>query len=410
MSERAQTGTGEVKRRSEVFLSVRVRGLTKRFGEVIAVDRLDLEAEPGELLAVVGPSGCGKTTLLRMVAGLERPDEGSIEIDGKDVTRLAPEKRNVGIVFQNFALFPHMTVEENIGYGLRRQGVPRSERSARVQEMLAMIGLPDLGRRKPNELSAGQQQRVALARSMAPRPKTLLLDEPLSALDAELRERLRLEIRQMQRQLGITTLFVTHDQEEALATADRVAVMDRGRIEQIGDPWSLYDRPGTPFVARFVGRGNYFEAHVDETGARVEGLGHIPRRALPSNIPSDKALVLLRPETIQWREQNRGQERVQGGEGRMHEDGQGTAQDSLPGSAQGSPQERADADHAVHVETLLTDVVFEGDRCTLVLKHESGREWVVTAPGRKHRYLSSRVGTPMTLSVSYDDFRWIPVR
>ncbi|HEY8531201.1 MAG TPA: ABC transporter ATP-binding protein, partial [Limnochorda sp.] len=192
-----------------------LRGVSKRFGTVTAVERLDLAVARGELVALLGPSGCGKTTTLRMVAGFERPDAGRIFIDGRDVTDLPPERRDVGIVFQNFALFPHMTVAENIGYGLALRGVPAGERRRRAEELLALVGLEGLGNRRPEALSAGQQQRVALARSLAPEPRVLLLDEPLSALDAPVRRHLRAEIRRIQRELGITTLYVTHDQEEA---------------------------------------------------------------------------------------------------------------------------------------------------------------------------------------------------
>lgn len=245
-----------------------LRGVSKRFGTVTAVERLDLAVARGELVALLGPSGCGKTTTLRMVAGFERPDAGRIFIDGRDVTDLPPERRDVGIVFQNFALFPHMTVAENIGYGLALRGVPAGERRRRAEELLALVGLEGLGNRRPEALSAGQQQRVALARSLAPEPRVLLLDEPLSALDAPVRRHLRAEIRRIQRELGITTLYVTHDQEEALATADRIAVLQQGRLEQVDTPEGIYRRPRTPFVAAFVGEGNLWEARVEEGSPR----------------------------------------------------------------------------------------------------------------------------------------------
>lgn len=246
------------------MVEVRLTGVTKRFGEVTAVDRASFAVGEGQFLALVGPSGCGKTTILRLIAGFERPDEGDILFDGRSVLGLPPEARRVGMVFQNYALFPHMTVAENIAYGLRsRRG---GDKRKRVEELLRLVGLEGLERRSPGELSAGQRQRAALARALAPEPRLLLLDEPLSALDAKLRERLRLEIRRLQRELGITTIYVTHDQEEALAISDLVAVMNQGRIEQVGSPQEVYHRPETEFVASFIGRGNLLEGVVTEVG------------------------------------------------------------------------------------------------------------------------------------------------
>lgn len=238
-----------------------LKELTKRFGDVLAVEELTLTVRSGELLTLVGPSGCGKTTTLRLIAGFETPDHGEIELDGRSVLHLPPEARSVGIVFQNYALFPHMNVYSNIAYGLKFARAPIDERR-RVRELLELMGLIGLEGRRPSELSAGQQQRVALARTLAPHPKLLLLDEPLSALDVQLRERLRLEIRKIQRKLKITTLYVTHDQEEALAISDRIAVMNRGRLEQVGRPWEIYHRPTSPFVAGFIGRGNLLTGRV----------------------------------------------------------------------------------------------------------------------------------------------------
>lgn len=254
-------------------MGIEVVGVHKRFGSVVAVRDLRLHAQPGELLAIVGPSGCGKTTLLRVIAGLEQADAGRVVIGGRDATHLPPEKRNVGFVFQQFALFPNMNVAENIGYGLRRRRVNRQERERRVAELLAMIEMEGYDRRRPDQLSAGQQQRVALARALAPEPRTLLLDEPLSALDAAIRYQLRDELRRVQRRVGITTIMVTHDQEEALAIADRVAVMNEGCLEQVGTPWELYDRPRTHFVARFVGRGNFLQGEWHPEGVLLQGFG-----------------------------------------------------------------------------------------------------------------------------------------
>jgi len=242
--------------------SIELRELHKHFGPTAAVSGVSLSACEGELLALVGPSGCGKTTLLRLIAGFERPDSGDVLLNGQSVLDQEPERRSVGIVFQDYALFPHMSVGENIGYGLRFLRLGRAERRMRVQELLRLIGLHELAEQRPNELSAGQQQRVALARALAPQPRILLLDEPLSALDAQLREELRSEIKRLQRELRITTIHVTHDQEEALAIADRVAVMNAGSIEQISPPQELYQYPQTEFVARFVGRGNLLSGVV----------------------------------------------------------------------------------------------------------------------------------------------------
>ncbi len=245
------------------MVGIELRGLGKRFGPVQAVRGLSLEIERGELLALVGPSGCGKTTLLRMIAGFERPSEGDILFDGRSVLREEPEHRRVGIVFQDYALFPHMTVARNIAYGLRFQpGIEKSARASRVEELLSMVGLAGYGGRAPHELSAGQQQRVALARALAPNPEVLLLDEPMSALDALLRDELRSQVRRVQKQLGITTIHVTHDQEEAVAIADRVAVVQNGQIEQVGRADEIYFRPRTQFVARFIGRGNLLSGRV----------------------------------------------------------------------------------------------------------------------------------------------------
>jgi putative spermidine/putrescine transport system ATP-binding protein len=236
-----------------------LRTLTKRYGSSLAVDNLDLTIEAGKLVSLLGPSGCGKTTTLRMVAGFERPDAGIIQIGATNVTALPPHQRQLGMVFQNYSLFPHRTVAENIGFGLKMQGLGRGARDERVKSMLDLIQLSGRGDTYPAKLSGGQQQRVALARSLVVNPKILLLDEPLSALDKSLRESMQFEIRAMQARLGITTLLVTHDQEEALSMADQVAVMKSGRILQLGTPGDIYDRPQSRFVAEFLGASNIFE-------------------------------------------------------------------------------------------------------------------------------------------------------
>jgi len=238
----------------------------KRFGEFHAVQDFNLSAERGEFVSFLGPSGCGKTTTLRMIAGFEQPTAGSISIDGRDVTRIPPNRRNVGMVFQSYALFPNMTVADNVGFGLKVRKRPSDQIKKRVGELLEIVNLPDRGARYPYQLSGGQQQRVALARALAFEPQVLLLDEPLSALDAKIRVALRHEIRSIQRQLGITTVYVTHDQEEALSLSDRVVVMSEGRMEQVGTPFEIYNFPATAFVASFVGTLNVLPGVVEDAG------------------------------------------------------------------------------------------------------------------------------------------------
>ncbi|WP_113704874.1 ABC transporter ATP-binding protein [Nonomuraea lactucae] len=236
--------------------AVRLIGLRKSFGPVEAVSGIDLEIADGEFFAMLGPSGSGKTTVLRMIAGFESPTAGMVELGGVDVTRLAPFERDVNTVFQDYALFPHMSVLDNVEYGLRVKKVPRSERRERALAALGSVRLDGFERRRPSQLSGGQRQRVALARALVNRPRVLLLDEPLGALDLKLREEMQVELKSIQREVGITFLFVTHDQEEALTMSDRVAVFDQGRIEQVGTPAEVYERPATPFVASFVGTSN----------------------------------------------------------------------------------------------------------------------------------------------------------
>jgi putative spermidine/putrescine transport system ATP-binding protein len=235
---------------------VRLAGVRKAYGDVVAVDRVDLEIAPGEFFTLLGPSGSGKTTTLRLIAGFERPDEGLIELHGRDVTRVPPYERDVNTVFQDYALFPHMTVAENVGYGLRVKGVPRRERTRRVAEALELVQLPNVGGRKPIQLSGGQRQRIALARSLVNRPRVLLLDEPLGALDLKLRQEMQIELKRIQQDVGLTFVYVTHDQEEALTMSDRLAVFNDGRIEQLGAPAEVYERPATEFVAGFIGVSN----------------------------------------------------------------------------------------------------------------------------------------------------------
>jgi len=245
----------------------------KAYGTSVAVENFTLSVEQGEFISFLGPSGCGKTTTLRMIAGFEVPTSGYITVNGNDLTYLPPNKRNVGMVFQSYALFPNMTVAENIGYGLKVAGKPKAEIAQRVQEMLALIHLADFGKRYPNQLSGGQQQRVALARALAFQPQVLLLDEPLSALDAKIRVELRHEIRRIQQQLGITTIYVTHDQEEALSLSDRIVVMSQGKMEQVGAPNEIYNFPATEFVAQFVGQINLLPVEIVNPTEGVVRLG-----------------------------------------------------------------------------------------------------------------------------------------
>jgi putative spermidine/putrescine transport system ATP-binding protein len=239
--------------------AVRLQGIRKTFGTVVAADGIDLDVAAGEFFTMLGPSGSGKTTLLRMIAGFERPDSGTVELAGADVTRQPPYLRNVNTVFQDYALFPHMTVLENIEYGMRVRKVARSERRTRAARALDLVRLTDLGARRPVQLSGGQRQRVALARAIVNEPEVLLLDEPLGALDLKLRQEMQTELKRIQREVGITFVYVTHDQEEALTMSDRIAVMNRGRIEQLGTPTDVYERPATEFVAGFIGVSNLLE-------------------------------------------------------------------------------------------------------------------------------------------------------
>ncbi|SHK20148.1 putrescine transport system ATP-binding protein [Bradyrhizobium lablabi] len=241
---------------------LRIDAVVKKFGAFCAVDRLSLDIRAGEFFALLGPSGCGKTTLLRMLAGFETPDEGRILLDGRDIAPVSPHRRPVNMMFQNYALFPHLTVRDNIAFGLRRAGMPRPQIAARVAEMVALVKLEGLEKRKPDQLSGGQRQRVALARSLARRPQVLLLDEPLAALDKKLRESTQAELMELQRRLGMTFIIVTHDQEEAMTVADRIGVMDNGRLEQVAAPRELYEAPSSRWIAEFVGDINLFDGQV----------------------------------------------------------------------------------------------------------------------------------------------------
>jgi thiamine transport system ATP-binding protein len=290
-------------------VDLRLDGVGMRYGEARALADVSLHVADGEFFTLVGPSGCGKTTTLRLVAGFETPTTGSIRFGGREMTGVPPEARNVGVVFQNYALFPHMSVEENVGYGLRFTDWSRERRRDRVAELLSLVDLPEAGKREPSTLSGGQRQRVALARALAPDPDVLLLDEPLSALDAQLRERLRMQIREIQSDLGVTTLYVTHDQEEAMAVSDRLAVLNGGRIEQVGEPRTLYREPATRFVAEFLGDNNVFEGEAVAVGdgTATVRLGDARIEVATDAEPGATVTWSVRPERI----------RVDGGENRL---------------------------------------------------------------------------------------------
>jgi spermidine/putrescine transport system ATP-binding protein len=279
---------------------VTLRGVTKRFDELVAVDRLDLDVSNGEFLALLGPSGCGKTTTLRMIAGFEEPTEGEITIDGSPVVGVPPNRRQVNTVFQAYALFPHMTVLDNVAYGLKQRGMGKRERHAKAAEALSLVHLEGREQSRPNQLSGGQQQRVALARALVLEPKVLLLDEPLGALDQKLRKAMQIELKRLQGDVGITFVFVTHDQEEAMAMADRIAVMNEGRIEQLDIPGALYDEPATPFVADFIGDMSALSGTLAGDEVRLGSGGRVPvGRRLDEAANGETVRVGLRPESAE---------------------------------------------------------------------------------------------------------------
>ena len=283
-----------------------LNGISKRFGDVVALEPSHLEVKPGVLLSLLGPSGCGKTTTLRVIAGFESTDTGSVLIGGEDVTLLPPNKRGLGMVFQNYSLFPHMTVADNIAFGLRMERASEQEIKRRVGEMLDLVQLPGVEKRFPNQLSGGQQQRIALARSLVTNPSVLLLDEPLGALDKNLREIMQFELRRIQNTLGITTILVTHDQEEALTLSDQVVVMDQGKFQQIGTPSEVYESPETRFVSEFLGTSNLFSGDISaptdnndrEVTLRYGGITTVIESAGAPSIPAGSGTVAIRPEKI----------------------------------------------------------------------------------------------------------------
>lgn len=295
--------------------AVSVRGITKHYGSFIALDDVSLNVEQGEFLSLLGPSGAGKTTMLRMIAGFDRPESGEIRILDRDIVGLPPHRRPVNTVFQNFALFPHMSVADNVAYGLRQDGVGTAERKSRVREALDMVEMTGMAPRRPDALSGGQQQRVALARALVKRPSILLLDEPLGALDRRLRQQMQIELKTLQRETGIAFVLVTHDQEEALAMSDRIVIMRHGRIEQAGTPSELYDLPRTAFVADFIGAQNFLSGRVDrmrQTLTTEDGI--IVHAARIEGDTGDTALVAVRPEntTMSRAEPKKERNRIRG--------------------------------------------------------------------------------------------------
>jgi mannopine transport system ATP-binding protein len=288
--------------------SITISGITKAFGRVNAVDGVSIDVAPGEFLSLLGPSGSGKTTLLMMIAGFETPSAGAIHLGARDITYLAPNERQIGMVFQKYALFPHMTVARNIAFPLKMRTRPKAEIAAKVEAALAMVRLDGYGGRFPHQLSGGQQQRIAVARALVFEPPVLLMDEPLGALDKKLREQLQIEIKRLQKRLGVTVIYVTHDQEEALTMSDRVAVMNKGRLEQVGTPADLYARPDNPFVADFIGKMNFLDGRVAECdGARVvvtlEGCARVQASVGQGGWTSgDCVRVAIRPEALRFAE------------------------------------------------------------------------------------------------------------
>jgi spermidine/putrescine ABC transporter ATP-binding subunit len=285
-------------------MRIAIRGLTKRFGSLVVIERASFDIAEGELFTLLGPSGCGKTTLLRVIAGFNAPDEGEVAFDGRNVNAVPPHERGIGMVFQNYALWPHMTVRQNVSYGLKLRKTPAAEMDRRVGETLETVRLGGLGDRYPGQLSGGQQQRVALARALVLNPKILLLDEPLSNLDAKVRVQVRAEIRKLQKALGITTVYVTHDQEEALTLSDRIAVFNQGRVFQVGTPRELYQRPENRFVADFIGVNNLVDATVASLDAATgratvrTPVGDLAAMAAPGLEPGGKCIACVRPENV----------------------------------------------------------------------------------------------------------------
>src|ERR1700676_1322382 len=325
---------------------LRIDAVVKKFGVFRAVDRLSLDIRAGEFFALLGPSGCGKTTLLRMLAGFETPDEGRILLDGKDIAKVPPHQRPVNMMFQNYALFPHLDVRDNIAFGLKRAGMPRPEIDTRVAEMVALVKLDGLEQRKPDQLSGGQKQRVALARSLARRPKVLLLDEPLAALDKKLRESTQLELMELQRRLGMTFIIVTHDQEEAMTVAGRIGVMNSGRLEQVAAPRELYEAPASRWIAEFVGDVNVFEGQVSSREAgrlmvSTKDAGTITAAEPREAVAKANLCVAIRPEKVKL-------------------------------SRRGAVSDAVNADSINRLEGVVTDVSYLGGMTSYKVKLDTG--------------------------------------
>jgi putrescine transport system ATP-binding protein len=321
---------------------LRIEAVSKRFGAFAAVDQLSLDIFQDEFFALLGPSGCGKTTLLRLIAGFEQPSSGRILLDGVDLAPVPPHRRPVNMMFQTYALFPHLTVEGNIAFGLKQEGLPKTEIASRVADMLALVKLENFGRRKPHELSGGQRQRVALARSLVKRPRVLLLDEPMAALDKKLRGETQFELMDLRRRLGLTFIIVTHDQSEAMTVADRIAVMDRGRLVQVAPPAEIYEQPNSRWVADFIGSVNLFEGRVGATAGTIEGTA-LGRLRVAGNIdaePEATVWVAVRPEKIRL------------------------------APCDGEPEQRANAENSA-VATVI-DIGYLGDLSLYKLRTEAG--------------------------------------
>jgi spermidine/putrescine transport system ATP-binding protein len=329
---------------SEKQVEVGLYGVTKRFGDMVAVDDVTIEVAPGEFFSLLGPSGCGKTTSLRMIAGFEEPDEGRVMLTGNDIGGVPPYRRNVNTVFQSYALFPHLTVAENVAFGLKRKKIPKRDIKDRVKHYLDLVELPGYDERRPSQLSGGQQQRVALARALVNEPAVLLLDEPLGALDLKLRKQMQLELMRIQREVGVTFIYVTHDQEEALVMSDRIAVMSQGRVEQIGFPEDIYERPATRFVAGFIGTSNIIEAEV--TG-RVGDFLEV------ASAPGDRLLVSA-PE------------------GRSVSVGEKLAFTVRPEKLRVATTDEQVADQLCTVAGTVVDVVYQGVSTQLVIRTDAG--------------------------------------
>ncbi|WP_425601378.1 ABC transporter ATP-binding protein [Halobaculum magnesiiphilum] len=396
--------------------AVRLENLRVEYGSTTALDGIDLAVDEGEFFTLVGPSGCGKTTTLRCLAGFEEPTAGSVHIGGESMAGVPPEARGVGVVFQSYALFPHMTVGENVAYGLRFSGAPEGTTTdERVTELLELVDLSGFADRDPDTLSGGQQQRVALARALAPEPRLLLLDEPMSALDARLRERLRVQVRAIQRELDITTVYVTHDQEEALSVSDRVAVIDDGGIEQIGPPRELYDAPATRFVAEFLGDNNVFAGSVGAAGGdrardaaaargdggdgslrlRVDegGTLPLPADAVDDARDGDRLVVCVRPERIRVRGQRNDDDRA-----RDDDRGHDSDRNDPEPAAGGAPDGATDAD--TWLSATVDGTEFLGDATRLHCDWDGG-DVTARTDGRR----SFGVGEAVTLGVDPEDVR-----